>query len=158
MGKTGISCAPQVHSKLTSNSLLIYLVSNGQQRDCYCEKVSAIEWKCGNFDYINHMIYDRSPDDFAFRLKNGNLYFFYYTFWNTVKRQDVYSGVAIKVNSCAFQMREDLKITFLLVIPLTQPKDRKQCSVNQHWKHHTNEDGGDHIVGTKPIKKQKEVD
>ena len=81
--------------QLTSNSLLIYLVSNGQQRDCYCEKVSAIEWKCG-YDYINHMIYGRSPDDFAFRLKNGNLYFFYYTFWNTVKRQDVYSGVAIK--------------------------------------------------------------
>ena len=40
----------------------------------------------------------------------------------------------------------------------TPPKRSKQCSIDEHRQHHANEDGGDHIVGTNPVKKQKEVD
>ena len=50
------------------------------------------------------------------------------------------------------------RVARLSVRSSTPPKSGKQCSIDERRQHHTNEDGGDHIVGTNPVKKQKEVD
>ena len=80
--------------QLTSNSMLVYLILDDSQTDCYCKKIGEFEWRCG-YGYASHIISARSPNDFQFRLKDGNLYYFWDIGLRRARRQDVYTDFTI---------------------------------------------------------------